>query len=244
MGWSYGWDRRKDLIEHLTKTRSHKTTLQAIGMPDHEASSPTVYVMQESLKHCFRGGAHCGVLWAVQQIEYRDADAVKLKHERYILCCLTNCHNKEWGYKDMDESMGPHQYSCPKTYLDMAPVADPKWREEVIKYHEKIALKTACTKAEKRVQRDRVKHEQARNTQRTLDAHGHLMGAISSAEKGMGTPIEERAMLIGIAVLEKMHMPLSSTTKELAELKRQRGVKAAEELKSPKTKERLRPVDL
>jgi hypothetical protein len=47
-----------------------------------------------------------------------------------------------WGYKDMDESMGPTDASCPMSYLNMVP--DPggyatAWRERVKAHHEKAA---------------------------------------------------------------------------------------------------------
>lgn len=56
---------------------------------------------------------------------------------------LTSVNNKDhfnFAYKDMDESMGPYQYSCPKSILDLLSPTDneyaKKWREscyEVIK---------------------------------------------------------------------------------------------------------------
>lgn len=51
----------------------------------------------------------------------------------------------DWGYKPMDESMGPCFYSCPKSYLEAIP--DPKegfsteWREKVLRYHTRITPK-------------------------------------------------------------------------------------------------------
>jgi hypothetical protein len=46
-----------------------------------------------------------------------------------------------WGYKSMDESMGPAYYTCPLSYLDMVPMPDSpyarEWREKVREYHAK-----------------------------------------------------------------------------------------------------------
>jgi len=53
---------------------------------------------------------------------------------RILLCVLLQSSGGEWGYKDMDESMGPCDTSCPVKYLDMVP--DPggyatEWRAKV-----------------------------------------------------------------------------------------------------------------
>ena len=49
---------------------------------------------------------------------------------------LTSVNNKKWfnfSYKDMDESVGPYQYSCPKSILDLLSPTDyeyaKKWRK-------------------------------------------------------------------------------------------------------------------
>ena len=49
---------------------------------------------------------------------------------------LTSVNNKDWfnfSYKDMDETVGPYQYDCPKSILDLLYPTDneyaKKWRE-------------------------------------------------------------------------------------------------------------------
>jgi hypothetical protein len=46
-----------------------------------------------------------------------------------------------WGYKDLDESMGPYYFSCPLKYLDMVPIdrygGNAEWRAGVVAYHER-----------------------------------------------------------------------------------------------------------
>ena len=48
-----------------------------------------------------------------------------------------------WGYKDLDESCGPSDVSCPLSYLDMVPCSEgpyaAPWRERVKAHHSKRA---------------------------------------------------------------------------------------------------------
>ena len=53
------------------------------------------------------------------------------------LCLLSKSKDSGWGYKSMDESMGPFYYDCPKKLLKLVPVACQSWRDEVAKMHEK-----------------------------------------------------------------------------------------------------------
>lgn len=106
MGWSFLMDAtRKDLIRELT----------------HETET------RKCLKKCTRGN----VLWTVW--EYRAEDG---ETKRYIGCDLMQKQRGYgWGYKDMCESVHPYYYSCPLSYLKLAPVASEEWRAEVHKYH-------------------------------------------------------------------------------------------------------------
>lgn len=82
----------------------------------------------ETLAHCVRGN----VLWSVVEITDKTAN----RSSRVIVChLLANERGYGWGYKDMDESVHPFYYSCPLTYLDMAPVANAEWREAVKAFH-------------------------------------------------------------------------------------------------------------
>jgi hypothetical protein len=51
-----------------------------------------------------------------------------------------------WYHKPMEESMGPYYYSCPLSYLDLAPVASWHWRDGVIQYHARRGSKKAISK--------------------------------------------------------------------------------------------------
>jgi hypothetical protein len=78
------------------------------------------------------------VLWTVWE-HTKDGKA-----ERFIGCDLLAGHNGSgWGYKDMEESMGPCYYSCPLKYLDLVPEPDSpyakEWRTKVREYHARRA---------------------------------------------------------------------------------------------------------
>jgi len=90
--------------------------------------------IRETLKYCVRGN----VLWSVVKCTYKaDTESYQKGHEHdYIACTLINGGGSEWCRKDMCESMWPGYYSCPLSYLDMAPVASEEWRAGVRKYHD------------------------------------------------------------------------------------------------------------
>jgi hypothetical protein len=122
MGWSFGWDSKKSLIGYITESKT---------------SSKTGAVWT-CLAHCYRGGRFSGVLWSVWSVKRPDA-----AEDRFILCDLLRAVSQKqdggygrWGNKSMAESSHPYQYSCPISYLDMAPEECAEWREGVRAYHE------------------------------------------------------------------------------------------------------------
>lgn len=115
MGWLFSsrWLERKDLIKHLTEGNGVKT-----------------------LKHCLVGNH----LWCVHEYE--------LPHRTIRYICLylmqgplprNNKYDGDdrnwWGYKDVDETMGPCETSCPVSYLEMCTAPENKyayeWRQRV-----------------------------------------------------------------------------------------------------------------
>lgn len=116
MGWLYGWDTRKELIDHLVSGN---------GVTTH--------------KHCCVGND----MWAVQEGTKSDGTTVKFI-ELYLLRGMDTYskrtgeyrQNGGWGYKDMGETCGPNAISCPLAYLSAVP--DPRvgysteWRERVM----------------------------------------------------------------------------------------------------------------
>jgi hypothetical protein len=82
-------------------------------------------ITSKVLAHSLRGR----VLWTVRE----RSDGV-----RWIGCDLTSTKGGGFGYKSMDESMGPCEVNCPLSYLDMVP--DPgsyatEWRKRVRAWH-------------------------------------------------------------------------------------------------------------
>jgi len=84
-------------------------------------------------KHCCRGN----VLWTVWCITIYGKGDTPEGNEWFIGCDLMqyNKHSEGWGYKDMCEKAHPYYYSCPLSYLDMAPVASEAWRRNVRVWH-------------------------------------------------------------------------------------------------------------
>lgn len=95
MGWLFGWSSRKDLVEHLTEK--------------HGGNYKTI-------KSCSVGNN----LWCVH--EFTDQHSPR----RFICLYLIKgpafgrVDRHGWGYKDVDESMGPSEIGCPASYLDLA----------------------------------------------------------------------------------------------------------------------------
>lgn len=45
----------------------------------------------------------------------------------WALVCLTDTHNGEPGYKDMDETMGPNESKCPASILALLTPTESEW---------------------------------------------------------------------------------------------------------------------
>jgi len=109
MGYSFGWNSKKEIVEYLTRP-----------FGDVEKST--------TLAHSCAGN----ILWSV--IERVNSETGN--KERFIACTILKTGGSwdDWGYKGLDESMHPYYYSCPLKYLDLAPVANAEWRAKVIEY--------------------------------------------------------------------------------------------------------------
>ena len=113
MGWSFmqGFA-RKEIIEHLTReTTDGKTTFRTIAQ-------------------CCKGT----VLYTVQENE-TNVEGVKT---RFVCVYLLQNGGRYdgWGYKAVDETMGPFQKTCPPKYFEIAgPTFDKtaqRWRKACI----------------------------------------------------------------------------------------------------------------
>lgn len=130
MGWTYPFgSSRRDLIAERTRSR--------------EWQSGETTVQTTCLAKCFRGGAFSGVLWTVWERTFAIGGKEARPTERWIGCDLMEYAKQYdgWGYKDLDESMGPYYFSCPLKYLDMVPIdrygGNAEWRAGVVAYHER-----------------------------------------------------------------------------------------------------------
>jgi hypothetical protein len=96
------------------------------------------YGIWECVAHTLRGNC----LWKVVNYTKKENGF----SERFIgLDLLGSDGDYGWGYKDMEECMGPHYYTCPLKYLEMAPEPDNQyaknWREKVKAYHARMNRK-------------------------------------------------------------------------------------------------------
>ena len=106
MGWTYyrqpgetAEEQKRYLINELTR--------------DTDEREGSEYFFRITDHHCGRDN----VLWMVIEAQ-RKADDKKF---RYIGCTLLDYQSRQWGYKEMDEAVGPAYYSCPLAFLDLAP---------------------------------------------------------------------------------------------------------------------------
>ena len=89
-------------------------------------------------RHCARGN----VLWTLECITTKGEDFGTL----FIGCYLLTPHKDGWGYKPMDESMGPYYFTCPLAYLKAAPEICGEWRDGVREYHAQAKAKRGRAK--------------------------------------------------------------------------------------------------
>jgi hypothetical protein len=133
MGWLYGWNSRRALVDHLLEP----------------FSSDDKSVTTKPLAHCFKGNN----MWTVWERVRTGTKTVTLapgiealkpfsESYRYIVLFYLrrNGSPAEWGYKDVSEDMGLCEVNCPPSYLEMAPLGSHhgeyaiSWREGVKAY--------------------------------------------------------------------------------------------------------------
>jgi len=158
MGWLIGWNDRKSLISHLTRGEENETVKQTVIA--HQAAGNN--------------------LWTVFEQTTKATGEVK---RFIILFMMTGGRNRDWGYKDISESMGPCEVSCPLKYLDMVPVGEGNysapWRERVRAYwvarSARSAPKRAATVARRKAEKARMAAGQAEEHARwERERAGHL----------------------------------------------------------------------
>ena len=90
MGWYSTWGaRRKDIIDEVTKTSKYNG------------------VTNECINKCFKGNN----LWTLWKMT-KDGES-----KTFICLFLLGKMGEDWGYKPIDEFMGPHDIECPINYI-------------------------------------------------------------------------------------------------------------------------------
>ena len=128
MGWSYThFAKKSDIIKSLTERRTWDSRVGTKGG-------------SEAVKKCVRGN----VLYAVVR-NFHVEGGTETETGRFLMVCLLGSSGGDWGYKYMDESMGPTEAKCPPAYFDL--VGPPpnewakNWRERCRAYAAKMARK-------------------------------------------------------------------------------------------------------
>ncbi|MDR2839038.1 MAG: hypothetical protein LBV49_10830 [Azonexus sp.] len=121
MGWLFKNESREELIRDLTKPYD------------------TEQVSCKTIAHAICHEGDYGVLWSVAELTAKQKGALKDlapgQFIRLIRCDLLDCHKGQWGYASLGETMHPFYFSCPLSYLDMAPEQSAEWRNKVRAYH-------------------------------------------------------------------------------------------------------------
>jgi len=130
MGWYYTpGASRKDIIAELIQS--------------HDRPRGGYF---KTLRQCTSGN----VLWTVHESLACNPGTGCLETVKWIGCYLMSRGTGDgWGYKPMDESMGPYYYSCPLAYLAEVPVVDAAWRECVKSYWQRRREKAATRRQRK-----------------------------------------------------------------------------------------------
>ena len=113
MGWTFERGAtRRDAIEYVAAIKSHAN-------PDGSTFA--------TLRRCLRGN----VVYALHESTYVDGRVI-----RFIGVYLLQRGHGGWGWKSMDETMGPYYYDCPASYIKdcTAPVNQTAadWRAAVL----------------------------------------------------------------------------------------------------------------
>ena len=119
MGWLFGWRSRKELVQHLIEGNGPKTL-------KHCSVGTNLWCVHETMMT--KDGHDDNVRWACIYL---------IKGPPY-----GREDNHGWGYKDVDETMGPYETSFPCTWLELlTPTASKyanEWRAKVKARGEKL----------------------------------------------------------------------------------------------------------
>lgn len=112
MGYSYGWNTKKELVDYF--------------------NSDNFFTNAKRLKSRLVGNSY----WSVIEVTTKDNQKRTL-----ITLELISKSEGKYGFKGLDETANPYYYNCPLSFLELANNPPPseysrKWREGVRQYHE------------------------------------------------------------------------------------------------------------
>lgn len=152
MGWLFSreWPTKQALIDHLVAPQGCTHTLPGFAGGVGGWTKGSFKTVEHSIS-----GNH---LWAVVDIEYPDHPEF---NARFIALYLLSSGDADgWGYKDLEETMGPCEADCPLRFLDLVPEPDPEkhpyakgWRDKVRAFHAGKRERASVTKTIKPGQR-------------------------------------------------------------------------------------------
>ncbi|WYX24928.1 hypothetical protein WJ969_02655 [Achromobacter xylosoxidans] len=125
MGWYFSPQSRSELIAELIAPRETERTSAKV------------------IAHALRGNVLWSVVEMTSKVEGVDRDLAPNPPLRYIHCDLLERSGSQWGYKPLEECMHPYYYTCPLSYLDLAPEQCANWRAGVRAYHARLRIPTA-----------------------------------------------------------------------------------------------------
>lgn len=97
---------------------------------------------------------HGNVIYAIKRVQDRDDIPAERRGQQYIAVILISGRGDpgyQYGYKLLDETMGPCYYDCPLRFLDSVPCPDStyavEWRAAVRKHHAEGAARRRFLRA-------------------------------------------------------------------------------------------------
>jgi hypothetical protein len=124
MGWLYGWHSPTEVRKHLREEIERSHTVLA----ERATAFSTHY-------------------WVLAEREHQEGGMRRIIFLFLIRGSKRAFGRGDYGYKDMDESMGPCYYDCPLDLIDMAGPPPNEyaatWREAVRAWHAKKRAKLA-----------------------------------------------------------------------------------------------------
>jgi hypothetical protein len=109
MGWTYSWD----------WTSKQRIINNCIDWGERYTT----------LNHSVKGKC----LWVL--LQYNEGER---KGDVFVALYLLSKDGAEWGYKDMDDTVGPCYYNCPLTFVKSTQASGRTLSQSTLEWHEKV----------------------------------------------------------------------------------------------------------